>query len=32
MVPRYDGGIIVKRSIDLKEPVIYVSMNYRYVQ
>ncbi|KAK7688643.1 hypothetical protein QCA50_008181 [Cerrena zonata] len=25
----YDGGVIVKRSIALGEPVIYVSMNYR---
>ncbi|KAI9454048.1 Alpha/Beta hydrolase protein [Lactarius psammicola] len=25
----YDGGVIVRRSIALKEPVIYVSMNYR---
>ncbi|KAL1742048.1 Alpha/Beta hydrolase protein [Schizophyllum fasciatum] len=25
----YDGGIIVKRSLALNEPVIYVSMNYR---
>ncbi|KII91038.1 hypothetical protein PLICRDRAFT_554187 [Plicaturopsis crispa FD-325 SS-3] len=25
----YDGGVIVKRSIALNEPVIYVSMNYR---
>ncbi|KAH8079814.1 Alpha/Beta hydrolase protein [Cristinia sonorae] len=25
----YNGGAIVKRSIDLKEPVVYVSMNYR---
>ncbi|OBZ75690.1 Lipase 1 [Grifola frondosa] len=25
----YDGGIIVRRSIQLGEPVIYVSMNYR---
>ncbi|TBU50159.1 carotenoid ester lipase precursor [Dichomitus squalens] len=25
----YDGGVIVKRSIELDEPVIYVSMNYR---
>ena len=27
---RYDGGLIVDRSIQLGEPVIYVSMNYRY--
>ncbi len=27
---RYDGGPIVERSIQLGEPVIYVSMNYRY--
>ena len=27
----YDGGIIVQKSIALGEPVIYVSMNYRYV-
>ncbi|KII93361.1 hypothetical protein PLICRDRAFT_100054 [Plicaturopsis crispa FD-325 SS-3] len=25
----YDGGVIVKRSIALDEPVIYVSLNYR---
>ncbi|KAM5540854.1 hypothetical protein V8D89_005498 [Ganoderma adspersum] len=25
----YDGGAIVKRSIELNEPVVYVSMNYR---
>ena len=25
----YDGAAIVKRSITLKEPVVYVSMNYR---
>ncbi|KAH9891908.1 carotenoid ester lipase precursor [Cubamyces lactineus] len=25
----YDGGVIVSRSIELGEPVIYVSMNYR---
>ncbi|RPD56081.1 carotenoid ester lipase precursor [Lentinus tigrinus ALCF2SS1-7] len=25
----YDGGVIVKRSIELDEPVVYVSMNYR---
>nr|CAH17527.1 carotenoid ester lipase precursor [Pleurotus sapidus] len=25
----YDGGLIVERSIQLGEPVIYVSMNYR---
>ncbi|KAI0718159.1 carotenoid ester lipase precursor [Cerioporus squamosus] len=25
----YDGGVIVKRSIELGEPVVYVSMNYR---
>ncbi len=25
----YDGGVIVRRSIALEEPVIYVSMNYR---
>ncbi|KAJ7599913.1 carotenoid ester lipase precursor [Mycena floridula] len=25
----YDGATIVQRSIDLREPVIYVSMNYR---
>ena len=27
----YDGGVIVQKSITLGEPVIYVSMNYRYV-
>ena len=26
----YDGSVIVRRSVDLGEPVIYVSMNYRY--
>ncbi|KAH9970759.1 carotenoid ester lipase precursor [Lactifluus volemus] len=25
----YDGGSIVSRSLDLKQPVVYVSMNYR---
>jgi len=25
----YDGNVIVQRSIDLGEPVVYVSMNYR---
>ena len=25
----YDGGLIVKRSVDIGQPVIYVSMNYR---
>jgi hypothetical protein len=25
----YDGGKVVDRSIDLKEPVIYVSIGYR---
>ncbi|EIN12169.1 carotenoid ester lipase precursor [Punctularia strigosozonata HHB-11173 SS5] len=25
----YDGGVIVERSIELGEPIIYVSMNYR---
>ncbi|KAI0763539.1 carotenoid ester lipase precursor [Trametes elegans] len=25
----YDGGVIVQRSIDLREPVVYVSLNYR---
>lgn len=25
----YDGGVIVERSLDLDEPVVYVSMNYR---
>jgi acetylcholinesterase len=28
---RYDGGAIVQRSIEIGEPVVYVSMNYRYV-
>lgn len=28
---RYDGSVIVERSMELAEPVIYVSMNYRYV-
>ena len=26
---RYDGSSVVSRSIDLGEPVIFVSMNYR---
>ncbi|KAF8509390.1 Alpha/Beta hydrolase protein, partial [Gautieria morchelliformis] len=26
----YDGGAIVQRSISMGNPVIYVSMNYRY--
>ena len=26
---RYDGTVIVNRSITLQQPVIYVSMNYR---
>ena len=26
---RYDGGVIVERSIELGDPVIYVSINYR---
>ncbi|CAL1698298.1 unnamed protein product [Somion occarium] len=25
----YDGGVIVKRSIELGQPIVYVSMNYR---
>ena len=25
----YDGTVIVNRSIELQQPVIYVSMNYR---
>ena len=29
-IRRYDGGNIVSRSIDLDQPVIYVSMNYRW--
>lgn len=31
IVRSYDGNVIVKRSIELGEPVVYVSMNYRYV-
>lgn len=27
----YDGGSIVSKSLDMNKPVIYVSMNYRYV-
>lgn len=27
----YDGGKLVARSVELKTPVIYVSMNYRSV-
>jgi len=30
-VLRYDGATIVSRSVDLGKPVVYVSMNYRYV-
>lgn len=26
-----NGSVIVTRSIEMEEPVIYVSMNYRYV-
>jgi acetylcholinesterase len=26
---RYDGGKVVERSIELKQPIIYVSINYR---
>ena len=26
---RYDGATVVNRAIDLKKPVIFVSMNYR---
>ena len=25
----YDGAVIVDRSIEMREPVIFVSMNYR---
>ena len=25
----YDGGVVVTRSIEMREPVIFVSMNYR---
>ena len=28
---RYDGGSIVRRSINIGEPVVYVSINYRSV-
>jgi hypothetical protein len=28
-LPRYDGAAVVSRSIDLKQPIIFVSMNYR---
>jgi hypothetical protein len=28
---RFDGTSIVQRSIDIGEPIIYVSLNYRYV-
>jgi hypothetical protein len=30
MIVRYDGGIIVNRAIELGEPIIHVSVNYRY--
>lgn len=30
LVYSYDGSIIVRRSIEIGEPIIYVSMNYRY--
>ncbi|KAF9049528.1 carotenoid ester lipase precursor [Hymenopellis radicata] len=26
----YDGGVIVNRSIEIEQPIIYVSMNYRF--
>jgi len=25
----YDGGLVVTRSIEIGEPIIFVSMNYR---
>ena len=25
----YDGGKVVERSLELKQPIIYVSINYR---
>jgi len=25
----YDGGLVVSRSIEIGEPIIFVSMNYR---
>jgi hypothetical protein len=28
-LPRYDGAAVVSRSIDLKQPIVFVSMNYR---
>jgi hypothetical protein len=31
-VSSYDGGVIVDRSIDLNQPVVYVSLNYRYAR
>ena len=27
----YNGSVIVERSLQLEEPVVYVSVNYRYV-
>ena len=30
-VARFNGTAIVQRSIELGEPVVYVSLNYRYV-
>ena len=29
MFRRYDGGVIVQRSLDLGLPMVYISMNYR---
>jgi hypothetical protein len=31
-ISSYDGGVIVDRSIDLNQPVVYVSLNYRYAR
>ena len=28
---RYDGSVIVNRSVETNTPVVYVSINYRYV-
>jgi len=25
----YDGGLVVSRSIEIGEPIVFVSMNYR---
>ena len=29
--PEYNGSAVVKRSVELKQPIIWVAMNYRCV-